>query len=953
MKRTLARFLSLCLACMMVLCALPVQAEAEATAITLSPSYVEIWVNFGTECKLDAAVTGASPTQPLVYTSTNERVVTVSSDGNLTPVGEGTALVYATATDGTGAVSNSVTVHVLPDQAPPKDQKITLGSTSTPRINVADHLAWPKGGYGSANIALWKDNAKGTVTLTVDDSIVGNFGDWTELYRKYGVPVTFYVPTGGGRTNQATWEAMLELGHAVQSHTLTHPSSGEYQNDMTSAEEWMDFYLSVKDINELPTVSRTVAYSYGYNAPALTSKIFIAGRGTTGSANTAATINYNALGSFSGTSEDKYKGQIDQLWTNPSAKYYAGWVSYHFHQITPGALYDGFLGYLAERRESGDVWPAFFSDAAQYGQERDTATLTVNSVSGNVITFDLTDEMNDTLFTYPLTVKIRVDESWKYACAYQGGVWRAAKVVTNEEGTFLMVDAVPDRGEVIVSRAFEAQTEPEKEINYGSTNGLGDYTMAQVYHGVEIPRAGDTVTISSEEEWALFADYVNAGNDCSGLKIVLTCSLDLTRLPHFKPVGRETSVGATVMYPFKGSFDGCGYTITYTALRDGHYSGLFAYLSGAVVENLHVNATLTGSVYVGGIAGGMTASTVRNCTVSGSVEGKVASIATSKNGSCGGIAGIVGGKSVLDGCINYATVTAVGDDVGGIAGNFSNSTIYNCASFGAVSGRSYVGALVGRLGTNSSTSTPDMYNCLAAGSVSGSDYVGGICGYIGVLYAACTKNVLCTATVTTTEEAPAYVGSIFGQITRNGYQTPTATPVYYLALANEGMQTATVTHFSEEKKVTFNPTAVTKEELASTAFLATLNANAEAQTQVSCNEWAPVTVGQQTLPCPAAVKASTEQGHRTPPLAPKAPIGKAEFAEATHALSGKTLLEKMALLQGAAEALFYMDHTDAAVQTLVDAYYVSLAEVYGAIEKVNATQQDLFDASTAFWALSK
>ena len=276
------RLMAFLLLLAMFLVSVPVFAETEPTTITLSPSYVEIWVNFGTECQLKTTVTGANPSQALNYVTSDAGIVEVSADGNLTPKGEGTAFVYAVATDGSGAVSNRVTVHVLPDQAPPENQKITLGSTSVARINVEDFLAWPKGGYGSANIALWKNNAKGVVTITVDDSIVSNFDEWTTYHNEYGVDVTFFVPTDGGKKTQATWEEMLELGHDVQSHTLTHPSTDGYSK-MSSAEEWMDFYLSVKDIDVmLPNKALTVAYSWGYNSPELTSKIFIGGRGVAG-----------------------------------------------------------------------------------------------------------------------------------------------------------------------------------------------------------------------------------------------------------------------------------------------------------------------------------------------------------------------------------------------------------------------------------------------------------------------------------------------------------------------------------------------------------------------------------------------------------------------------------------------------------------------------------------------
>lgn len=62
-----------------------------------------------------------------------------------------------------------------------------------------------------------------------------------------------------------------------------------------------------------------------------------------------------------------------------------------------------------------------YCDVAKYGQERDTQTLTVKSVTDSIITFTLTDSMNDTLFDYPLTVKVRLNNDWDTCLANQNG----------------------------------------------------------------------------------------------------------------------------------------------------------------------------------------------------------------------------------------------------------------------------------------------------------------------------------------------------------------------------------------------------------------------------------------------------------------------------------------------------------------------------------------------------
>ena len=86
---------------------------------------------------------------------------------------------------------------------------------------------------------------------------------------------------------------------------------------------------------------------------------------------------------------------------------------------------------------------------------------------------------------------------------------------------------------------------------------------------------------------------------------------------------------------FKGTFDGCGHTITFNidentgAFANNQYLGLFSTCTDATIKNLYINANIsltTGgsffnpSAYVGGIAGTSTNSIVENVHVSGNIN---------------------------------------------------------------------------------------------------------------------------------------------------------------------------------------------------------------------------------------------------------------------------------------------------------------------------------------------
>lgn len=856
-------------------------ATVDASQIYFDLDYLEIWHGMDLQIHAIAKYTKSGEAKegifnvPLTFHSLNSFVASVDTSGNIHANDYGTTYVWAVAAENysqtfegadsavtvsAGDVLGKIEVNVCypPSyyklyQSDTENQQVSLPNTSTDRINVNDFVSWPSGAYGSANIALWKDNAKGVVTVTVDDSIVSNFDEWTVYHNEYGVNVTFYVPTGGGKGNQSTWEEMIEKGHSVQSHTLSHPSTGNYEI-MSEAAEWMDFYVSAKQINQMLQIpSLTVAYSWGYNNEELSNKLFIGGRGVYGVSNGVKRTNYNSASSYSGFSS-KSIANIAATHTEGGSNF-GGWVSTHYHQIGETTILESTLAHISAAQEAGELWSAFFSDASQYGQERDTATLSVTSATANQVKFNLTDKMNDELFTLPLTVKIKVDGTWQYAAATQNGVKRDVKIVTNSEGTFLMVDAVPDAGEVTVTRLASEPEAPALDINY-DTKGQADYTMSQLYYGLCTPATGEKVAVTSEAEWDMFAAYVNAGNDCAGMELVLTADLNLTKLDHFNPVGRETSVGPRMRYNFSGTFDGQNHTVTYVAMRDGSYAGLFGCLSGASILNLHVNTTLTGSCYVGGIAGLASGSLIKGCTVSGSVLGKSENISQSDYGSVGGIAGSLGGSSTVDSCVNYATVISVSDHVGGITGAFSKATITNSASFGTIEGRTSVGAIAGSIRSGSSGTTTQALNCLAAGTVRGQDYVGGACGRMGSMPFARALNIVSVAKVVVLNEDFENYGAVVGMMDRNAIYNQPQTAFYYVESVNEGMQTCHLVHYQSgdkyaETKITAH--AVTMADLASDAQIAALNTEAAKITYASCGEWQTVTYGGLTLPSPVSL----------------------------------------------------------------------------------------------------
>ncbi|MHC4743723.1 MAG: GLUG motif-containing protein, partial [Planctomycetota bacterium] len=193
----------------------------------------------------------------------------------------------------------------------------------------------------------------------------------------------------------------------------------------------------------------------------------------------------------------------------------------------------------------------------------------------------------------------------------------------------------------------------------------------------------------------------------------------------FNVVGRGYYDDEWVNIPFSGEFDGNNHTIagfTYDS-NDDDEIGLFGYVDdpNAQIRNLGLtepNIDVPTGEMIGSLVGRLREGTIANC----SIEDGSVSGRTYVGGLVGGFMhDPAGGNSsgIVSNC--HYTGSVSGDhSVGGLVGA-SWGTVTNCYSGGDVTGRAHVGGLAG---ANWGTVT----NCFSSGDVTGSAFVGGLAG---------------------------------------------------------------------------------------------------------------------------------------------------------------------------------------------------------------------------------
>jgi len=170
-----------------------------------------------------------------------------------------------------------------------------------------------------------------------------------------------------------------------------------------------------------------------------------------------------------------------------------------------------------------------------------------------------------------------------------------------------------------------------------------------------------------------------------------------------------------------GALAGCnnGATIRNCFVENGKVTG-DSYIGGMVgrinysgeVRDSHYTGYVTGGFCVGGLVGYQSHGFIKDCHSKG--------IVSSNKHYIGGLVGWQLGSALVSRC--YSTCTVIGDDeVGGLIGSSEHGPIKECWAGGTVSGRYYVGGLVGE-------KYGPLTNCYATGDVFG-DYSGGLLGY--------------------------------------------------------------------------------------------------------------------------------------------------------------------------------------------------------------------------------
>lgn len=93
------------------------------------------------------------------------------------------------------------------------------------------------------------------------------------------------------------------------------------------------------------------------------------------------------------------------------------------------------------------VWTDSYNNVTKYLREAHASTVETTSYEGNTIKLSLTDTLDDIMYNHALTIQVDIPDTWSDISATQNG---EAVYYFIKDG-FAYVDAVPDRGEIVIT----------------------------------------------------------------------------------------------------------------------------------------------------------------------------------------------------------------------------------------------------------------------------------------------------------------------------------------------------------------------------------------------------------------------------------------------------------------------------------------------------------------------
>jgi oligosaccharide reducing-end xylanase len=302
------------------------------------------------------------------------------------------------------------------------------------------------------------------------------------------------------------FQAAVDNGHEIGSHTVSHPFLNEL--DLTAQEA--ELKNSKEKIESSISGQNGLTLAFPYCVPsdaALTRKYYFAARHCQGNIEKSTPSNFFNISSIICGESGNIKTAENFKNKNEAAAKTAGWSVYLIHGIDGDGGYSslssselrGSLEYLDENRER--FWVSTFGNVVRYIRERNNISVTEIENGSDTISLEVTDTLDNLIYDHPVTLRRRVPAEWGNATVIQNGDSVSYRIVEINSELFIEFDIVPDAGLIKIQKA-----------NMPAANNMEDNTRIRIHPNPFFNRI--QIVATGEFEFQLFSisgNLINRG----------------------------------------------------------------------------------------------------------------------------------------------------------------------------------------------------------------------------------------------------------------------------------------------------------------------------------------------------------------------------------------------------------------------------------------------------------
>jgi len=359
--------------------------------------------------------------------------------------------------------------------------------------------------FGSMRFTNYADDRKSAFSLTFDDGLLTHTENVAPILNQYGFKGTFYVippyltESLPGIWRYGIWpdfQLLANEGHEIGSHTMRHYDLttlqwGSIDDDSTLLYELYQSKIFIEQkVPSEKCISLNYPYTYHNSVVDSAASLFYENARTLGQVANDSSLSENEWYGLKAKvvefdlPRNSVDDDLEELftfleWTQNSVSNHQ-WGMIIIHDVIPFSDLDSLINdiyqpvtnewltslcdFLWARSLSKNIWVETVGNITRYIKERDAASYQIISSSNQLVEINVTDDLENEIYDYPLSAYVKIPDSWNYVHSEQNGSVDTLTTVLTDSGRVVLVSVTPDKGLLKLTQVTSTSVDGEVAI---------------------------------------------------------------------------------------------------------------------------------------------------------------------------------------------------------------------------------------------------------------------------------------------------------------------------------------------------------------------------------------------------------------------------------------------------------------------------------------------------------